>query len=79
MDIPTFATSFSEASLTLGEGRALSVWVCFAARRLWHRRIVLPRRHMDFSAGYCAPLCGPFLEWRIPANVNQSSNNKYLG
>jgi hypothetical protein len=34
---------------------------------------------MDFEACYgAAPLSSPFLEWRIPAKVNQESNNKYF-
>jgi hypothetical protein len=33
---------------------------------------------MDFRACYCASLGSPFLEWPIPAKVNQDSNNKYF-
>ena len=71
-------TGRTDASRALGRDVSLSAWVSFCCGWRWRGRMVLPRRHMDFRACYCATLGSPFLERPIPAKVNQASNNNYF-
>ena len=54
------------------------MWVGFAGRALLPKRIVLPRWRMDFRRYHCARLSGPVFEGRLPAKVNQASDNQYF-